>query len=158
MTMGTSVVIDRDYELWVLLHQACDAMNRARANELRQVGISGAQAAVLFIVKAMKVPATPGEISRWLFREPHTVSGLLDRMEKQGLVRKVKDLERKTLVRVVITERGEEAYRRSTQMKVIHKTLSCLSPKERDNLRAYAKTLRNKALGEYAVGYQLPFP
>lgn len=156
--MGTSVVIDRDYELWVLLHQACDAMNRARANELRQVGISGAQAAVLFIVKAMKVPATLGEISRWLFREPHTVSGLLDRMEKRGLVRKVKDLERKNPVRVVITEKGEETYRRSREMKVIRETLSCLPPKERDNLRAYVKTLRNKALGECGVGYRLPFP
>ena len=156
--METNVATSRDYELWVLLHQACDAMNKARENELRQVGLSGVQAAVLFIVKAMKVPATPGEISRWLFREPHTVSGLLDRMEKQGLVRKVKDLKRKTLVRVVITERGEEAYRRSTEMKVIHKMLSCLPPKERDNLKAYVKTLRNKALGECGVGYRLPFP
>ena len=156
--MGTDVVTDPDYELWVLLHQACDAMNRARENELRQVGLSGVQAAVLFIVKAMKVPATPGEISRWLFRKPHTVSGLLYRMEKQGLVRKVKDLERKTLVRVVITERGEEAYQGSTEMKVIHKMLSCLPPKERDNLRAYVTTLRNKALGECGVGYRLPFP
>jgi len=156
--MKTNVATDRDYELWVLLHQACDAMARARENELIPVGISRMQAAVLFIVKAIEGPATPAEISRWLFREPHTVSGLLERMEKQGLVRKVKDLERKNLIRVLFTETGEEAYQRSREMKVIRKILSCLSPKERDNLRAYVETLRNKALGELGISYRLPFP
>ena len=156
--MGTNVATDRDYELWVLLCQACKAMIRARENKLRPVGITRMQAAVLFIVKAVKVPATPAEISRWLFREPHTVSGLLDRMEKQGLVRKVNDLERKNLIRVEITEKGEEAYRRSRELKVIPKTLSRLSPKERDNLRAYLKTLRDEALQELGLRHQLPFP
>jgi len=54
------------------------------------------QAAVLFVVRNMKTAATPAEISRRLFREPHTVSELIKRMEKQGLVRKKKDLEKKT--------------------------------------------------------------
>lgn len=156
--METNVASGRDYELWVLLHQACDAMTRARENELKPFAISKMWAGVLFIVKAAKVPATPAEISRWLFREPHTVSGLLNRMEKEGLVRKVKDLERKNLIRVVITEKGEEAYCRSRKLKAIHKILSCLPQEERDNLRAYLETLRNKALEEVGVRHRLPFP
>ena len=156
--METNAVTDRHYEIWVLLHQACDTMKRARDNELREFGISRMQAAILFIVKAIKEPATPAEISRWLFREPHTVSGLLDRMEKQGLVRKVKDLERKNLIRVVVTEKGEEAYQRSRELDGICKILSSLSPEQHDNLRLYLETLRNKALRELGVKYQLPFP
>lgn len=156
--METNPITDRDYELWVLLHQACDAMARARENELRPVGISRMQAAVLFIVKAVRGPATPAEISRWLFREPHTVSGLLDRMEKQGLIRKVKNLERKNLIRVVITEKGEEAYHHSRELKVIHKILSSLSQREQDSLRKYVEKLRSKALGEIRAENPLPFP
>ena len=83
--MKANVPIDPEYELWVLFHQACDAMARAREDELRKFGISRIQAAVLFIIKAIEGPATPAEISRWLFREPHTVFRLLKRMEKQGL-------------------------------------------------------------------------
>ena len=110
------------YEIWGLLDQACDAIGRARDNELRQIGISRMQAWVLFIVKAINGkaingPATPAQISRWLFREPNTVSALLDRMEKQGLVKKIKDLEKKNLIRVVITEKGEEAYQQSKEAK-----------------------------------------
>ena len=147
---------DQGYELWVLLHQACDATARARENELRPVGISGMQAAVLFIVKTLEMP-TPAEISRRLFREPHTVSGLVNRMERQGLVRKVKDLERKNLIRVAITEKGEEAYQQSREMKVIHKLLSSLSQEEQENLRAYLGTLRNRALVELAGQRPWPF-
>jgi len=79
-------------------------------------------------------------------------------MEKQGLVRKVKNLGRKNLIRVVITEKGEEVYQRSREMKVIRTTLSCLSPEERNNLRSYLEALRDKALEELQLGYQLPFP
>ena len=157
--MQTNVATDQDYELWVLLHQACDAIVRARENELRrQVGISAMQAAVLFTVKTLKVPATPAEISRWLFREPHSVSGLLNRMEKDGLVRKVKDLERNNLIRVAITEKGEEAYRRSREMKAVRNIMSSLSEKKKQNIRGYLETLRNRALRELRVEHQLPFP
>lgn len=156
--MEINVVTDQDHQLWVLLHQTYVAISRAFKNELREVDISMMQAAVLDIVKALKVPATPAEISRWLFRRPHTVSALLDRMEKQGLVRKVKNLERKNLIRIVITEEGEEAYQRSMEIKTISKILSCLSQKKKDNLRTYLEMLRNKALAEIGVRHELPFP
>lgn len=156
--MKTAVASREDYELWVLLDQTCAAIIRARENELRPVGISGMQAAVLFIVKAVKGPATPAEISRWLFREPHSVSGLLNRMEKDGLVRKVKDLERKNLIRVAITEKGEEAYQQSKATKVISEILSCLTRKKKENLRAYLEALRNRAVAEIGVRRRLPFP
>ncbi len=156
--MKTVVASREDYELWVLLDQTCAAMMRAKENELRPAGISGMQAAVLFIVKTVKGPATPAEISRWLFREPHSVSGLLNRMEKDGLVRKVKDLDRKNLIRVALTEKGEEAYQRSREMKVISEILSCLTRKKKENLRTYLEALRSKAVGEIGVRRQLPFP
>lgn len=80
--------VDQDYELWVLLHQPRDAVFKAREKELSPYGISTMQAAVLFIILAIGNEATPTEISRWLLREPHSVSNLLSRMEKEGLVTK----------------------------------------------------------------------
>ncbi len=147
--METNPARDQDYELWGLLDQAAHAMERAREDELRPIGLSMMHAAVLYIVKAGKGPVTPAQISRWLFREPHSVSGLLQRMEKQGLVKRAKDLERKNVVRVTLTEQGEEAYRRATEMKPILRVMSLLSPEERDSLRAYLKTVRDKALEEH---------
>ncbi len=150
--------IDRDYELWVLLRQTSDAIRRARENELRKIGISRIQAAVLFALKTIEPPVTPAKISRWLFREPHSVSGLLDRMERQGLITKAKDLDRRNLVRVSLTPKGEEAYEFSKDRRSMREVLSVLTPEERDVLRGYMLRLRGKALDVLKMEVALPFP
>ena len=97
-------------ELWVLLAQTREAMYKARKKELSRYSISPRQVAVLATIKAIGDKATPAEISRRLVRESHSVGGILDRMEKQGLIRRDKDLERRNLVRVSITEKGQQVY------------------------------------------------
>ena len=150
--------VDQDYELWVLLHQPRDAVFKAREKELSPYGISTMQAAVLFIILAIGNEATPTEISRWLFREPHSVSNRLSRMEKEGLVTKVKDLHRKSLVRVALTEKGRQAYYQSAKRESIHQTMSSLSEEERQQLRSYLVKLRDQALKQLIRDLKPPFP
>ena len=102
--------LNPDHELKLLLWQVYHAVFRARQNELRSAGISPIEFAVLFIIKALGASVTPAEMSRYLFREPHTISELLIRMVKKGLVRKVMDSERANRRRILITKAGEEAY------------------------------------------------
>ncbi|MCX6011978.1 MAG: helix-turn-helix domain-containing protein, partial [Chloroflexi bacterium] len=82
-------VNQEEYQLWVLLHRTSYAMRRAREYELKEAGVSGIQATVLILIKSAEKPLTIGDITKALFREPHTVSGLLSRMEKQGLIKRV---------------------------------------------------------------------
>ena len=149
---------DEDYHLWLLLAQARDAILNARRKELRQYNISASQGAVLFAIQSIGDEATPAEISRWVFREPHSISELLSRMERKGLVRKVKDLGRKNLVRIVLTDKGREVYHKSTKRELVCKIISCLPEKERQQLRSYLKTLRNRALKELGMEHIIPFP
>jgi len=136
---------DQDYGLCVLLQQTCKAISEACQQELKQYGISPSQAMALFVIKAIGDKATPAEVARWISQKPHSVSELISRMEKQGLVRKVKDLDRKNLVRVVLTEEGREAYYHSTRRESIHQIMSFLSEGERQQLRHCLQTLRDKA-------------
>jgi len=140
--------LDGDYNLWVLLHQTTDATLRARQKELDQFGISVVEVGVLEIIQTSDEEVTPSEISRQIFREPHTVSALLNRMEKKGLLTKTKDLDRKNMVRVSITEKGQQAYDNSTERKSIYRILSSLSEEERPQLRSCLEKLRNKAFKE----------
>lgn len=148
----------QDYELWVLLEQACHMALETRERELIRLGISGVQAAVLFAIKAIGDKATPAEISRWTLRESQSTSAILSRMEKAGLVAKVKDLERKNMVRIAMTEKGERAYRESMKRKSSQKLLSPLSEAERQELRSYLERVRNRALKLLGVAYKPPFP
>jgi len=156
--MNAPLSTDPDYNLWVLLQQTRDALFNAREKELRKYRISAIEAATLLVIQAIGDKATSAEISRWMFRKAHTVSALLDRMQKKGLVRKSKDLEWRNLVRVSITEKGKEAYNNSTSIESIHMILSALSEEERQQLRSYLQTLRDRALKEINIDYKLPFP
>jgi len=138
-------------ELWDLLQHTVHAILRLKEQGLRKTGISSVQADVLAIVKNTTPPVTPSQISRRLFREPHTVSELLNRMEKEGLVEKAKDMKRRNQVRVVLTEKGEEAYQSSQEIEVTHRILSSLTPDERDNLRKYLGIMLDKTLQDFAA-------
>ena len=155
--MRNYLSVDKDYTLWGLLIQAKDMVFKAREKELRQYGISPEEAAVLSIVHFLGDRAMPAEISRWLLRKPHTVSGILSRMEKKGLVRKTKDLHKRNLVRISLTGKGEQAYNQSTNIESIHQIMSSLSEDERQQLGSYLKTLRDKALKQLGID-QPPFP
>lgn len=154
--MINSPTIDRYYDLWALLAQTRDAIFKARQKELRRYGTSATQSAALFAIQAIGDKATPAEISRWLFREPHSVSGLLSRMEKEGLVRKTKDLDKKNLVRVELTEKGYGAYHRSMRQESIHKIMSSLSAEQCQQLTSCLQTLRDEALKELGIEPQVP--
>ncbi len=137
---------DQDYNLWMLLNQAGDAVLKARRKELYQYNIPTSQAATLLVIEAIGDKATPGEIARWLFREPHTVFGLLSRMEKKGLVRTSKDLDRKNMVRVTLTDKGKQAYHQSTKRESIRRIMSSLSEEQRQQLASSLQALRDEAL------------
>ncbi len=151
--------IDLDYKAWMLLEQTANTIFEAREAGLREYNNTAMQVAVLSIVKSIGDEATPAEIARWLLRRPHTVSGLLNRMEKAGLVRKTKNLHKKNLVRVTLTPKGEQSYKQSLKNKSIHRIMSALTAKEREQLMSYLRKLRDKALKEAGINpKKVPFP
>ena len=156
--MRNSTSEDKDYALHSLLLLAARTALKAREKELNQYGLTPEQAGVLFIIHFTDNSPTPAEISRRTIREPHSVSGLISRMEKRGLVRKVKDPNRKNLVRVALTEKGLQAYHRSTGREPIHRIMSCLSEKERQQLRSLLEKILDKALEQLGIDRRLPFP
>jgi DNA-binding MarR family transcriptional regulator len=160
-TMKSKSAADRDYELWVLLSQVQEVIFKARENELRAVGVTPRKAAVLFIIKAIDGLATPAEIARWMYREHHSVVGILNRMEKEGLLKMKKGIPRKHMISVELTKKGEEAYIRSRDLVSIHNIMSSLSKVEKDNFRKHLETLRDRALMELKNSKQttvFPYP
>ncbi len=137
--------------LWMMLHQARDAIFKLREKELKKFGISIPKAEILFTIEAIGYQATPTKISRRLLREFHSVSSILSRMEKQGLVKKVNDLDRKNMVRVCLTDKGQQVYHEAVRRETIVKILSCLSETEGQQLASSLEKLRDEALKELGL-------
>jgi DNA-binding MarR family transcriptional regulator len=147
-----------DYYFWILFCQTWVAISKARQKELMPYNISEIRAALLFIIELIGHDATPAKVSRWLFREPHSISEIVDRMEKQGLVRKVKDLDRKNQVRIELTENGQEFYKTSLVPDCIPKIASVLSEEERKLFISSLVKLREAAIKHAGMKYEIPLP
>ncbi len=143
-----SINNDDDYNLIALINQTGHAFSLARTRELSKYGLSMMRAAVLLVLQTRDNNATPTEISQWLLREPHTISALLDRMEKDGLIRRYRDLRKKNTVRVVMTDKGRAAYQQSLQRQTFHSVMSVLSDDEREQLRNIMTKLWLRTLQE----------
>ena len=114
--------------LWVLIAQTRDAILRARELEYAQYGISNERRAVLMIIQNYGGRATPVDIARDLFRELHSVTEMLARMEKDGLVTKHKGTGR-SKVEVSLTEKGRDVFDQSIHNETDKKIFSALTKK-----------------------------
>jgi len=156
--MNNSITTKEDYELWVLLHQARDSVFMARTDELREYDISVIKSGVLWAIETIGDEATPAKITRLFFRKAHSITELLIRMEKEGLITKTKDLTKKNQVRVTMTERGKQAYLQSMKRESIRRVMSALSERDKKQLKSLLVKLRNGTLKEFGIRQNIPYP
>ena len=148
---------DELYNLWLLFGKARRCTFKAREKELLPYGITPEQVSILYIFHNIGEPVTRSEISRLTCREVHTVSGIVARMEKSGLVRVVKDPSRKNTVRFAVTKKGQETYRQSTKRESIYRIFSVLSKEERQQLKSTLEKVQSRARQELGQYYKPPF-
>jgi len=146
--MADNSSYENEYYLWTLLAQTREACIKLRKKELKRYGIETRQSAVLIAIKAIGEGATIGEISQRLVRESHSVSAIVNRMIKAGLVVKVKDPNMKSLVRVFLTKNGQKAYDMVIKRNTIHEVINVLSTKQQRQLGVHLKKMRDQALEE----------
>lgn len=88
------------------------AVNRSiyevRNDELRPLGITSQQSAMLHQIKALGDEATVTNVAQRLHRDVSSVSDMLARLEKRGLVRRFIYPTDRRLVYVFLTEKGQE--------------------------------------------------
>jgi DNA-binding MarR family transcriptional regulator len=142
---------DADHDMWLLLTHTRYAVYRAREKELQRYGVSPEQVGVLFIVQALGNRATPSEISRYIMRQPHTVSALIERMESKGFVKRIHDLDKRNLVRVSMTDKGQRIYETSTKRGPIHRIMGVLTDGERTQLRTLLGKIHSQARKEIGL-------
>jgi MarR family transcriptional regulator, organic hydroperoxide resistance regulator len=135
-----------DQVLSRLLRQTTSAITKGRQKELRKYRISIAEARVLQTVGRAEGCITPAEISRELVEEPHSISQLLVRMESRGLVKKVKDLPRRNLIRVVLTPAGIKSYEQVLKADSVNSTIAVLTTPEKKLMIEYLEKIRSKAI------------
>ena len=119
--------------LWFLTHRTRDVIKRCEDLIFAEYNLTAEQYAVLSTIKYLDAPVRVTDIAQWLERSVNSVSMIVDRMFKAGLLRRIRDMGDRRAVRVVITSKGETALKPSilAGLKFIQEILSPLSYEDR---------------------------
>jgi len=136
-----------DLRFWYLIHRTRDAFRICEDQIFSKHGLSTEQYAVLATMKYLGNPTRPTAIARWLERSTNSMSLMIERMVRAGLIKRVRDKSDRRVVQLTITSKGESALRPATLagLEFIQKVLSPLSYEDRHTLVALLDTLKYEA-------------
>jgi DNA-binding MarR family transcriptional regulator len=150
--------VDEFFYLWVLIAQTRDAMLRAREKDYARFGITNDRRAILYIIDSHGGRATPTEIARDIFREIHSVTGMLKRMEDSGLISRHEGSGR-SKVEVRLTEKGRDVLDSSRSSETDRRIFSVLTKRERERLAVSLAKVRGKVLEDLGIrGWEVRLP
>jgi DNA-binding MarR family transcriptional regulator len=148
------ILKDEHLNLWILMNHTNYSMSRQRELEMAKFGITIEKHAILHVL-LVKDGRNISDIAAVRIRQHHSIFTLIIRMEKQGLVRKVKSPRSKEY-KIYITEKGKDLYR-SVTMESVDATFAALSEDDQQKLSQYLKLLLIRSLSLQGFDYKLPF-
>jgi DNA-binding MarR family transcriptional regulator len=93
------------YQAWVLIGQAAISLERAVDARLRPWNLNQSQGAALAVL-VQHGPQRMSHLARFLLQQTQTTTDLVDRLERRGLVRRIRHETDRRVVLVEITDEG----------------------------------------------------
>jgi MarR family 2-MHQ and catechol resistance regulon transcriptional repressor len=134
--------------LWLLLRRVGDALALCQDSVFSKYGLTTEQFGVLASIKS-RGPLRPIDLASILERGPNSMSMLVDRMVKAGLVRRTRDRKDRRAVKVSLTTKGEKAVEPAIPAgwEFIHKILSPLSYNDQRAFASMLETVKGELVG-----------
>ncbi len=156
--LKSRTIKDKEYDLWILISRVYHMMAKLRNMELNKYNILPTQAYILYIMQALGNETNPAELSRYVYQQRSSVSDILNRMEKQGLITKSKKTDGKGRILVKMTEKGEKALQLSSEREYLHSVLSALNEDKRRQLESALEIVRDRAIDELSTYQKTVLP
>jgi DNA-binding MarR family transcriptional regulator len=100
---------DLSVALWRMAYQTYTRFKNGMDQVLAEQGLSMEQYLVLVTIKYNDAPVRITDVARWLERSTNSVTMIVDRMVKAGLLRRVRDRKDRRAVNVSLTSKAEKA-------------------------------------------------
>jgi DNA-binding MarR family transcriptional regulator len=127
---------ESSFNLWLLIGKVNHSIMLIRQRELNQHHIPVRQTLVLYTIQALGEKATLSEVAKLVEREVHVVSRQAVSMEKDGLIKRIKNTPKSNLLRLELTERGMEVVKIARESESITSILSFLTAEERKQMES----------------------
>jgi DNA-binding MarR family transcriptional regulator len=142
--------------LLIMLDQTNSVISTAVELELKSFRITQPQVRILNMLSREDRPVTIDELVKWTFKEFNSVSTLINRMEKRGLIKKIKKQEDlKTYI--IPTEKGSVLFHKKVTERSIHLIFGKLSVEEKTQLYNILKKVRDTTSNFLGLDFKPPF-
>ena len=147
-------IADTVINAYVLLLNTSDIVARYTETQLSKLGITYTQYSVLVTLSVCQQPPTLTELSHRLFRTKNSLTTVIDHMERDGLVKRVRDNADRRAIRVMVTEKGAELFEtvRSPSRELVYQIMSCYNEEELSRLAELLQRVRRHTVQELARG------
>jgi DNA-binding MarR family transcriptional regulator len=147
---------DPKITLYALFDQTRETIHKAVKLELTQYQISQPQVKVMHMIVQSDGGLTLNQLSGQAVRELNSVSTLIGRMQRKGLVKKIKKKgDEKTYV--TLTDKGKDIYDNTVTERSIYLIFDVLSDEEKKQLESLLSKLQTQARNLLGLDYRPPF-
>src|SRR4030043_2370386 len=97
------------HKVFALFHETSELLLKCEDDAYAELGLSQQQYLVLLAIECLNnssVRIIDG--ARWLKRNSNSISMIVDRMERNSLVERVRDLPDRRSIRLLLTDKGKE--------------------------------------------------
>jgi len=132
--MKKTQATEKYFKLWLLVGQLSHSIILARQRELDELDMPVRQYQVLRIIRDLGTEATLSKIAVEAERKENVISRQTIRMEKDGLIKRVKTKPKSNLLRLELTSKGLGIVNKSKKSTSIEAVFSSISEEECDKL------------------------
>ena len=134
--------------LWRQVYQTYTLLKTCEDQMFGEYGLTTEQGAVLGAIDYFGGSMRVTDIAQWLERSTNSISMIVDRMVKAGLVRRTRNTGDRREVRVANTNKGQDAIRpaNAANLQTIQRILLPLSREERSTLLVLLGTVKYETL------------
>ncbi len=144
-----------DFPLWRLLGHTSYLVGRARERELAELGLTPEQAYVLDILHGAGGATTINRIVAMTQRKHNSISALVDRMARQGLVKKSRTRRDRRVFSIRSTPKGE-ALLAKVPRDSLRQAFACLEAADKQELARLLQLVMEHAYN--SAGMESPYP
>jgi len=137
-----------DWKLWRMVYQTYTRFKICLDQVFAEQGLTSEQYSVLAATKYLDAPVRITDIAQWLERSTNSVSMIVDRMVKAGLLRRVRDRSDRRVVNVSVTSKGENAFKPATvaARKAVQQIILSLSYEDKHTFVSLSEMINYKLL------------
>ena len=144
-----------NFDLWGVLARTHYAISRSRFLEIAEGGLTPEKATILHIIQINGGSIPQNKVSGITMRRQHSVSDLVNRMVREGLITKTKHPENRAYV-IKMSKKGKEKYQ-NLKRNTLNTIFAVLTPEDRNNMYSILYKLLSRSRSVLGLDYTTPF-